>query len=213
MNITNEQLLSGCLLSSIAHGIMTNVHPELDYEQSWDGCNFSAIDDHGRRGTITFTDGACVGAIRDDHGTIIRGLDSIREYAGNPPSKIWRLAENEALQYLLDEYDCEVIPCVTTFFWCDNKGIHIGRAGKQNFQEDMSLFRVCCLPFGAAVGALQKYYDMDEVTVGLLVDLFEQKNNCLAKAIDLTEKQKSLLPGNNIYRACVESLAELKIFV
>lgn len=63
MTIAADVLYKGCLTASIAHAIMTDVYPELSYEQSWDGGDHSLQDTAGMRGTLSFSDGICVGAV------------------------------------------------------------------------------------------------------------------------------------------------------
>ncbi|MEK4700189.1 hypothetical protein MKX47_11380 [Solibacillus sp. FSL R7-0668] len=65
--LNKNNLWSGCILASVAHAIMVAHYPELSYEHSWDGDNYSVVDDSGGRGTITFKDNYFVGAFRNDN--------------------------------------------------------------------------------------------------------------------------------------------------
>lgn len=74
LNQTN--LWNGCILASIAHAIMVAHYPELSYEHSWDGDNYSVVDDEGGRGTVSFKRDYFVAAFRNDYfpGRISRKL-------------------------------------------------------------------------------------------------------------------------------------------
>ena len=213
MNITHIQLLHGCLLSSIAHAIMTNEYPELAYEQSWDGNNFSAQDGCGLRGTITFVDNACVGAIRNEHKKAIQGYDAIKVCMSDFPDMLQLTAEQEALQYLFVDYKNQYVPAVTSLFWCDDDGLHISRDCAEAFQNDISLFESCCLPVDLEIQALSDYYNMNSNARRLLYDLWEKKKDCFSQEIFLSKDQKAMIPGSQIHIACKESLSELNILV
>jgi len=213
MNITYEQLFSGCLLSSIAHAIMTNAYPELSYEQSWDGNNYSIQDGNGRRATISFLDNCCIGAVSSEHGTTIQGLGAIKECLLDFPADLQLVAETETLQYLLVEHDNMIIPSVTSLFWCDKNGLYTNYARFRSFLDDISIFEICCLPLDAALKALISYYDMEPAACRLLLTLWEQKCACFSRRIILSEEQKLMLPNEFIHSACVESLSELNIFI
>lgn len=62
-----DELKDGCILASLAHAIMVAKYPFLANEHSWDGANYSVQDSEGQRGTITFLNGICVAAFRNDN--------------------------------------------------------------------------------------------------------------------------------------------------
>lgn len=212
MNITSNELLRGCIRSSIAHAIMVNCYPELSYEQSWDGNNFSAQDGGGCRGTITFLDDCCVGAIRNERGQQILGFDAIDKYICSFPDVIQTTAKAEALQYLLVNQNGAAIPSVTSLFWCDDARLYVCQECEKNFREDVSLFKTCFLPLETATKVLVDYYNMDIATYCLFRWLVEQKGDSLSKKIVLTAAHKNMFPGIGINDACVEALSELNIF-
>jgi len=213
MNITNIQLLRGCLLSSIAHAIMTNVYPDLSYEQSWDGKNFSIQDENGRRGTITFLDDCCIGALRDDNADPIQGFEAIDKWMLDFPETIQSVAKAETLQYLLVDDGDASVPSVTSIFWCDNNGIYVNQECVQNLRADISLLENCYQPLDIALDALRDYYDMEPEACDLLLELWKCKGDSIEREIVLTKEQKQLLPGDDILSECVESFEELNILL
>ena len=210
MNITKNDIYNGCLIASLAHAIMTNVYPELSYEQSWDGANYSIQNSSGIRGTITFEKDFCVGAIRNDTACSI-SAESIREYMRSFPSNVVQKAYNEALQYLLLEKDGIVSPYVTSIFWADNNALYFEEKIIGHIKEDFALLENILLPTKMALKKWQEYYDMDSNAIELISFLYQHKINDFTSMIKLNEKQRKLIPGACINSQCIESLKELNI--
>lgn len=89
--------------SSIAHAIFVLAHPFFDYEQSWDGLNYSFISDTSR-GVVSFDkhNRVAVGAVRNEAG------NRMMQYANvsamncfrSAPKTVLTLAEQETLEYM-----------------------------------------------------------------------------------------------------------------
>lgn len=213
MYTTHNILLQGCLLSSIAHAIMTNVYPELAYEVSWDRNNFSMQDSFGVRGTITFRENTCVGAIRNESSSVIFGDQAILDRIKSFPKKLIEIAQSDTLQYLLEDNQGVIAPAVTSMFWCDSQGLHWMSKDSAEFERDFSLFYTCALPQNKAIEALTQYYEMDTPSLTLLQDLYAQKRASFAKEIYLTDAQRDKIPGDILTTECQESFAEINIFI
>lgn len=112
-----EQLWSGCILAGIAHAIMVGEYPMMSNEHSWDGLNYSVQDSSGQRGTVSFRGGNCVAAFRNENSVRMNTFIESNLYFAGADEDIIRLANEEALQYLLDEVAGEVKPVITTAFW------------------------------------------------------------------------------------------------
>ena len=213
MNTTKPKIFRGCLIASISHAIMTNVYPELSYEQSWDGTNYSMQNTAGSRGTITFDREFCIGAIRNDASNPTVDKEFIRSITKSFPLKIVEKAYEDTLQYLLVENGRENVPCVTSMFWADDAGFYCQKENADAVKKDLILFSKILLPEEAAIDAWKEYYDMDSNTVSLLKTLYRKKEKDFASKIVLSEVQKGFIPGNVIRSECIESLKELNIFL
>ena len=213
MNFTRKEILDGCLIASIAHGIMTNLYPELSYEQSWDGANYSIQDSSGIRGTITFESDYCVGAIRNDASDFVVSGKAIQDFIRWFPAKIALKANEETLQYLLLEESGMVEPCATSVFWADDFAIHFDEAFSENIQRDFVLLERIFLPARAAIEEWIDYYDMPLCAVELLNELYQIKSRDFRSEIVLSATQKNKIPGSYINDECVESLRELNILL
>jgi len=211
LNVTKNQLFRGSILSSIAHAIMTNTYPELSYEQSWDGCNFSMNDGNGIRGTITFLENQCIGAIRNESGNIVYGHEAILSLIKSFPLELSCIAQTDTLQYLLDHYGDEVVPGITSIFWCDCCKLYWISDNISSFKRDFELFQICALPQRDAITVLQAYYGMNADSLELLHELFEKKSSCFSERVVLSELQKLKIPGKVINDECSESFREMNI--
>ena len=212
MNITNSDLFRGCLIASISHAIMTNVYPDLSYEQSWDGFNYSMQNTEGLRGTITFDRNFCVGAIRNEISGYSDNIGFVKKIISDFPLNIIDKAYKDTLQYLLMEVNGVAIPCITSIFWADGTGIHYHKENVFNLQEDLTLFNKILLPEEIAINEWEKYYEMDSKAISLLKYLYNEKMKCFTGKIVLNDKQKKLIPGGVINSECIESLYELNIY-
>ena len=211
MQITKNDIYSGCLIASISHAIMTNVYPELSYEQSWDGANYSIQNSSGMRGTITFENDFCVGAIRNEMSTSIVGGESIQECMRNFPQKVVCKAYEETLQYLLMENKGIVAPYVTSVFWADCNTLHYEEKYIDYIEEDFALLENIVLSPKMAIKRWKEYYDMDSKVVELVDILYQLKMKDFTSIIELKENQRKLIPGTCINSQCIEALKELNI--
>lgn len=173
--LNKKSLWSGCILASIAHAIMVAHYPELAYEHSWDGDNYSVVDGSGGRGTITFKGNYFVGAFRNENYTrtdIPIALDFFTE----APKEVLELAKNETLEYLLEENDDGTTsPSITTAFWGDNDTftsvdniIKIVRYGGYLLERHLT-------ESDSAIESWRDYYEMTSEQVSLLKSIYDRK--------------------------------------
>lgn len=213
MYVTKTDIYSGCLIASISHAIMTNIYPEFSYEQSWDGTNYSIQNSSGMRGTITFENHFCVGAIRNEMSGSIVGGEFIQERMRSFPSNVVCKAYEETFRYLLLEKDGIVAPYVTSVFWADYNTLHYEEKFIDSIKEDFTLFENILLPKKIAIEKWKEYYDMDSKVIELIDVLYQSKMKDFLLPIKLNEKQRKLIPGTFINNQCVESLKELNIVI
>lgn len=212
-NITKTDIFKGCLIASISHAIMVNIYPELSYEQSWDGANYSIQNASGMRGTITFDNDFCVGAIRDEKSNFAVFGDAIQEQMKSFPLNIVHKAYEEAFQYLLVERNGTATPCVTSVFWANHTALYYEEEIADHIKNDFTLFENIILPKEKAVEKWKEYYGMETKVVQLINVLFQMKANDFFSTIELSKKHKELIPGAGINNECAEALKELNIIL
>lgn len=210
--MTYDVLYRGCLLGAIAHAIMTNVYPDFSYEQSWDDCNYSFISDNGIRGTISFYHGKSVGAIRNDNDIVYCGHRAV-ELINSFPSELNELAIQEAFQYLLEEIDGKVLPCVSFAFYCDELGFSTNEKNKEIIDSFISVLQPLMMNTDDAIKYWSEYYEMDESLINLTLELLNKKLLSNIEPIFLSKEQIKMFPGDVLCDECIESLNELNIYV
>lgn len=206
-----KTIYKNCLTASIYHAVMTNIYPLLSYEQSWDGHNFSFQNSAGARGTITFADEFCVGAIRNESVPPIFNLRATI-MAGFPNSVIEK-AKAESLQYLLTNNGGTVMPTVTSAFWADINGIYCSSDYKEALSRDIELFNWLVMPCEEAFVYWHDNYECMPETTALIEYLINEKMKDFSKKVILGDTLVKALPGNGIDPECEESLSELNIFL
>ncbi|NQM54640.1 hypothetical protein HO404_02185 [Streptococcus suis] len=90
-----KTLYEGCYLASISCAVMSAKFPELSFEHSWDGTNYSVQDGFGSRGTITFQNTFCVGAFRSDNSKRLNIPVPYSNFFDNCPTELLQLAERD----------------------------------------------------------------------------------------------------------------------
>ncbi|GAE90935.1 hypothetical protein [Acetivibrio straminisolvens] len=204
---TRSQLWEGCILASIAHAIMVAHYPELSNEHSWDGMNYSVQDSSGARGTITFHHKYCIGAFRDEHSSRILGrIDNSLKYFKGAPDEVIRLAEEETLQYLLDEIEGNVFPVITTAFWGYENRLFTTDLFDDMWQNGGFLLERQVSDFDSAINEWIKYYDMSDVQVKLLKSIYARKITNPNNKIILSKDEITMIGSNDL-----EGLKESKI--
>ena len=213
-NITNKQIISSCLISSIAHAIMMNEYPDLSYEQSWDGENYSKQFERYRM-TISIKDDYCVGVIRNDEfrGVSEQAIDTLMNES-EFPTKAIDLLKSETLEYvLMDSEDGMVVPIVTSLFYCSTERLLIISDDEESLSADVETFALFIASIEQQVEYWKNYYEMSEENVVLLLDLFKTKSEYFHTPIYLTYTQQKMLPGEDINEECIISFAEMNIFM
>ncbi|WP_230873933.1 hypothetical protein MKX50_13905 [Paenibacillus sp. FSL W8-0186] len=152
-------------------------YPELAYEHSWDGDNYSVIDGSGGRGTITFKANYIVGAFRNENYTRT-DIPTALDFFTGAPKDVFELAINETLEYLLDEdEDGTISPSITTAFWGDNDSITSVDNIVRMIQCGAYLLERQFMEIEYAIESWREYYDMTQDQVNLLKSLYERKVN------------------------------------
>ncbi|MGM1022549.1 MAG: hypothetical protein ACQEXV_18960 [Bacillota bacterium] len=185
----NHDLWKGCILSSIAHAIMVAHYPELSYEHSWDGMNYSVIDGTGGRATITFSEKYCVAAFRNDNVTR-SDISAAIDFFEGAPNEVLELAKNETLEYLLEEGEDGVpIPSITTAFWGDQDNVISIDNVVRIVLNGGYLLEIQLMEYDSAVESWRGYYEMTDEQVDLLKSIYTRKIKDLSNDIILTKKE------------------------
>ncbi len=201
-----EKLWEGCMLASIAHAIMVAHYPELSNEHSWDGINYSIQDGEGTRGTITFDIEYCIGVFRNENSDRMKIIHNAKEYFVGATEEIVNLAENEALQYILEKVGDKLIPIITTSFWGDREKIFTVDSTEEIYNNGAFLLERQLLDLDTSIESWVEYYDMSEQQCDLLRSIFNRKINRKSEDVVLSRYDIQQIGSDNI-----EGLEQSKI--
>lgn len=187
-----QQLYEGCLMASLAHAVMVAKYPDLSYEHSWDGFNYSVQDGLGSRGTISFAKDTCFGAFRVDH--LIHEAMDIELVLGDLDLGVQRLAYDDTLQYLLDDDGGQIKPIVTMVFWSDSAGAILSSHDYSRMLEmGGQLLEKQVMERTQSTKSWQAYYDMNDDQIDFMLKLFDRKLQNPNAPIVLTSQELHLL--------------------
>jgi hypothetical protein len=219
-----EGLWKGCILASIAHAIAGD--PEWAFEHSWDGMNYCTQWDWGRTNftyaTVSFDGEYCAGAFRKE--VIMGVLESTNnfkpayKYFENAPENIIKLAETQTLQYLLQEREGEVQPCITAAFWGNAEGIYTNDFSDEewyNFwRNGGEALENQIMDTESAIDEYAEGYDFSEEEVELLKSIYERKIKNPNDPITLTKEEIIVIMGGKEggMKQCATSFEEIGIY-
>ena len=182
-----KTLYEGCYLASISCAVMSAKFPELTFEHSWDRTSYSVQDGFGSRGTVTFENDVCVCAIRSDNSERLSRFIPYTYYFENCPVQNFRLAEEETLQYLLDERNGEILPVITACFWNNGNELESNDSWKDIFSNGGDILIPQLSSFEIGLEHWKNYYGMNKAELNLVVKLFKEKVSNPQQDIKLTD--------------------------
>ena len=213
------------MLATIAHAIGVAADPMLSYELSWDGINYSRQDGQGTRGTVTFAPSATVAVFRDDSSARMPGRSGnqydLDWFFRGVPAEVMVLARNEALQYVLDEYEGKVSPVITAAFWGNASTLNAAEPWAEVFRHGAHLISTELAEPEAAIVQWTEYHDLSDAQSNLLRVLYTRrvevkdsevilgKRECAAlahKGADGIEESRELLAAVGIKLVALRSL-------
>ena len=196
INWNAAQLWRGCVLAGIAHAITVAKYPLTSNEHSWDGWNYSVQDSAGQRGTVSFKNGCCVAAFRNDNSDRIYKVLKAEQYFKGAPKEIIELANSEALQYLLDEIEGETRPYITTAFWGKEK-LYSNDSFEEILINGGNLLEYHVLDIEMVIESWKERYDMDNGQICLLKSIYTRRVNDFNTFINLSQQEVNLLGTND----------------
>lgn len=170
-----KTLYEGCYLASISCAVMSAKFSELSFEHYWDGNNYSVQDGFGSRGIVTFQNNFCVCAFRADNSERLNNSYPYTHYFENCPDRIFQLAEEEALQYLLDENNGVILPVITACFWSNGNTLESNDSWHDIFSNGGDILIPQLSAFEIGLEHWKNYYEMDLEELNLVVRLFKER--------------------------------------
>jgi hypothetical protein len=213
----SSQLRNGAILVSIAHAIHLAQSSMLSHEVSWDGPNYNRQDSQGTRGTVTFADYGLVGAFRDDNSPRCpwRGTEDYdsQYFLKGMPEHLRSLAQEEALQYLYDEYKNIHGPIITAAFWSQNDSITAAEPWSDVLDHGAHILHMEFMEAEAALLECTHQYGFPDGQTSLLWSLFNRRITSPTQRVTFNDDDLHILTmqGNEGLTESLELLGAIGI--
>lgn len=207
LKINPNKLYKGCILAAIVHAVTVGEYPELNYEHSWDGMNYCMNDSQGSRATITFHSEYII-AVFQDLSKIDKSKSAYDYFAG-APNNILKIANEEALQYVLENINGEIKPIITAAFWGTWETLSSNETWDNITENGGHILTNQLLDYEKSLVNWDDNYGLNTIRLDLIHSLFQRKTTNKNCTIHLTEQETSALYGD--VEECRKSLRELNI--
>lgn len=208
ISIQPKQLYEGCIQAAITHAIAVGMYPELNYEHSWDNMNYCMNNAQGCKATITFHKKYVIGVFQD-----VDKIDCHKNalvFFDGAPEEVIKIAENETLQYVLENVNGVEKPVISAAFWGTWDKLYSLQSFDSIVENGGHIIRSQLLPFNEAMEEWRDYYDLDLKQISLIQKLFNATLGSNGEAVFLQNNEIELLYGD--IDECLVSLGELNIF-
>ena len=208
ISIQPKQLYEGCIQAAITHAIAVGMYPELNYEHSWDNMNYCMNNAQGCKATITFHKKYVIGVFQD-----VDKIDCHKNalvFFDEAPEEVIKIAENETLQYVLENVNGVEKPVISAAFWGTWDKLYSLQSFDSIVENGGHIIRSQLLPFNEAMEEWRDYYDLDLKQISLIQKLFNETLGSNGEAVFLQDNEIELLYGD--IDECLVSLGELNIF-
>lgn len=209
LTLSPKKLYQGCLFAAIIHAILVGEYPELNYEHSWDGLNYSMNNSCGCRATITFHPQYIV-AVFQDYSRVIPGKNAY-EYLCGMPEDILKLTQTEALQYVLRNENGEIEPVITAAFWGTWEELSSSQTWSDIWENGGYILENQLLPHQQSFMRWDDYYGLSDGQMKLAQSLLDRRLADAGAPILLSPQEAGNLYGD--IEECAASLQELNIFL
>lgn len=206
-------LYERCIMASVAHAIMVGEYNLLASEQSWDGLNYNFQNTEGIRGVISFSKELYVCVIQNSADDVRYVEQRVLELFNGADEKIMKLAEDEALQYMLINYNGGIIPFISTAFWGNGNNIF----SNQSETEIIKISEKMIMPFlyseRDAIKYWKDYYEMSDEQSKMMESIYERRIKSKGDLYLSADEKKKLIEWFSDIDECIESFGEINIFV
>ena len=209
LSINPKKLYEGCMYAAIVHAVTVGQYPELNYEHSWDGYNYSMNNSQGCRATITFHPEYIIAVFQERTNIDINR--SAYDYLTDMPDDILKIAESEALAYVLQNVSGETRPIITAAFWGTWDELSSNQSWENILQSGGFILENQLLNHEQSLQSWTDYYELNNDEIKLIESLFERKMKNGDSRIYLSAEEAKILSGD--IGECKESLRELNIFL
>ena len=200
ISIQPKQLYEGCIQAAITHAIAVGMYPELNYEHSWDNMNYCMNNAQGCKATITFHKKYVIGVFQD-----VDKIDCHKNalvFFDGAPEEVIKIAENETLQYVLENVNGVEKPVISAAFWGTWDKLYSLQSFDSIVENGGHIIRSQLLPFNEAI----KYPDfVNTLACKKYTNTFIRKTAYAEYTIGSVPPTRKSLPAASLTAPCVRS--------
>jgi len=210
-----KQLWEGCIFASITHAIMVAHCPYVSHEQSWDGINYTIQNGSGSVAAITFHPLGCVAVFLEVSSERSFGEKrnelKLEDYFKKSPKEIFKIANEECLQYMLDEIDNEIRPIISTCIWEENGVFHSIDPLDIFLEEGGELLYPHSLSIEESKEIWMEEFEMTEEQYELILSIFNRRITDPTEKIILTPDEIEIIGSDDEFgiqesKVCCEQI-------
>ncbi|HIS63456.1 MAG TPA: hypothetical protein IAC14_14680, partial [Candidatus Scybalomonas excrementigallinarum] len=162
--------------------------------------------------TISFSDNYFVCVIKKNINYQNYNKNIICDLLHGAAKKYVDLAHREALQYVLEEINGEIIPVVSLIFWGDKDKIWANLSQDEIFDLADNMLKPILYDEDKAIDYWKNYYEMSLEQIELLKKIYFKRLNNTGKIFLNNEIKKILMDWFEDIDECIESFQEINIF-
>jgi hypothetical protein len=193
--------------------------PALAYEVSWDGLNYNRQDTMGTYGTVSFYEDSVVGVFFDLHSPR-SPFKSKKKYDMQPfvrgmPVELRARAEQETLQYILEEYDGIIQPIITAAFWSKGEHLTASEPWANVVTHGAHLIRIEVMQTERAIREIQTEYEFSDEQLQLVRSVYERKVEVPNSNLLLSEQEREQISSQGMQglEQCRELFSKIGILL
>jgi len=151
----------------------------------------------GSRGTITFAEEGTVGVFFDAHSPrspFLSGTDyDLRSFFTGMSDELFSLVQQEALQYVLDDYRGALVPIITAALWSAEECLAAAEPWREVVTHGAHLVRIQVMEPDAAMVEWQQEYEMPSSQATLMRSLFHRRIAIPSSPITLADSERDIV--------------------
>ena len=206
-------LYERCVMASVAHAIMVGKYNLLSSEQSWDGFNYNFQNMEGIRGVISFAEGEYICAIQNNEECDESIEQHVPEILSGANAKIMNLAKEEALQYMLVNYNGKSVPFITSAFWGSGDTNYSNQSEEQLIKSSEKTIMPFLYSEDDAKKYWKNYYEMTDEQIELAEDIYQRRISVSGRVNLSINEVNKLKEWFDDIDECIESFQEICIYL
>jgi hypothetical protein len=169
----------------------------LAYEVAWYGSNYCRNDSQGTEGVIAFAEPRLVGVFFDVHSLRSpfrsgRVFDERPFFAG-APHDLLALAHEQAMSFILQEYQGASVPLITAAFWSEGERLTAAEPWPAVVEHGAHLVAIEVMETDQAMAELENNYALSPGQMTLVRALYSRKRAAPDMPVVLTERERGIL--------------------